>query len=445
MKRLAAKQYNTSNKRVKEMNEQLRQAKEYFKSGTAYAKLFNAFRQKYESLGRIGGTVSVRDFTKKELEEIGRFFGIPDGQIREKGSISLRDFENQIQHTRFSELSLKNILDSYFGETIISKREQLAIREDHLNTFIQTLITQFPKLTFWFTYILEQKKEGRWILQLAEQDPVEFKRLVVLLDRAFENLPQKAERLPLFSQRITGDPHAFDLQTDLGRLFLYLLTISHGDTEFPTTTEEINRLLQRSNIYRDDLLNFVTCANVVAETKDGVHPVWEAATRKHSVQIVPLRELIDLTSVYPDIGKIVWVVENSGVCSTLLDDIPQAPIICTNGQFTLATLMLMDLLVENGAILYYAGDFDPEGLGMADRLIERYAGGVQLWHMNVSSYLASNPIKALSRERLEKLNSIKDARLVKVTEVMRKTAKAGYQEALMEQIKEDIRKHMEQL
>src|SRR5690625_2782089 len=158
-KGVAVKQYNTYNKQVKEMKEQLRQAIEYFKSGTAYDKLFNAFRQKYESLGRIGGTVSVQDFTKKELEEIGRFYGIPDGQLREKGFVSLRDFENQMQHTRFGELSLKNILDSYFNETIISKREQLAIREDHLNTYIQTLITQYPKLAFWFTYIL--RSEGR--------------------------------------------------------------------------------------------------------------------------------------------------------------------------------------------------------------------------------------------------------------------------------------------
>src|SRR5690625_1847692 len=338
------------------MNDQLRQAKEYFKSKTSYAKLFQAFRKKYESLGRIGGTVPVENFSRKELAEIGQFFGLPEGHIRSKGFISLRDFENQIQHTRFSDVSLKHILDSYFGEAIISRREQVRVQEEKMHKFFQTQLAKFPSISFWLKYIMEQKRECRWILQLAEQEPTQFEHSVKLLTRAFDNLPKNAERLPLFSQRITGDPHSFDLHTDLGKMFLHLLTVHHGYTEVPSTTESINQLLQQYNIYRDDLLNFVTCANLIAETMDGVHPVWKAAARNHSVQIVPLRELIHLQSVHPAVGEVVCVVENSGVCSTLLDAKNSVPIICTNGQFTLATLMLMDLLVENGTILYYAGD-----------------------------------------------------------------------------------------
>src|SRR5690625_4174005 len=131
------------------MNEQLRQANMFFKSVAVYEKIFQQFRKKYESLGRIGGTVSVQDFTDKEIEEIGRFFGKPESQIRKKNTISLREFENQIQHTRFGDLTLKSILDSYFGETIISKKEQATVREQKLATFIHTLLEQFPKLAFW--------------------------------------------------------------------------------------------------------------------------------------------------------------------------------------------------------------------------------------------------------------------------------------------------------
>src|SRR5690606_16173925 len=108
---------------------------------------------------------------------------------------------------------------------------------------------------------------------------------------------------------------------------------------FVTTTEEINELLESYQIYRDDLLNFVTCANLIAKTVNGIHPVWEAAAIENSVQIVPLRELIAIEKVRPTVGNKVWIVENSGVCSTLLDHELTAPIICTNGQFTLASLM----------------------------------------------------------------------------------------------------------
>src|SRR5690606_29392678 len=132
----------------------------------------------------------------------------------------------------------------------------------------------------------------------------------------------------------TGDPHAFDLEQDLGKVFLHVLTVHSKSGEeaiiVPSGTEEINELLQRYHIYRDDLLNFVTCANLYADRSDGeIHPVWSAAVACHSVQIVPLRELVNLKNIYPIKGNDVWIVENSGVCSAILDQVPNAPIICT--------------------------------------------------------------------------------------------------------------------
>lgn len=427
------------------MESQLVEAIEFFKSEHVYDKLFKLFRKKYESLGRIGGTIPVKKFSASELEEIGRFFGLPGEQLETKGTIALRAFEEQMEHTRFNTISLKQLLDAYFGETILSKKEQQQAREKCLLNFFADQEKQYPELTFWLTFIQENKKEGRWIVQFAENYPNTFIELLKKLGCAFRSLPQEVERLPMFSQRITGDPHAFDLQTDLGRMFIHVLAVHRAEidekstVEIPTSTEEINVLLEQYQIYRDDLLNFVTCANLMAETGDGVDPVWKAAAKQNNVQIVPLRELIPLVSVYPGTGNVVWIVENSGVCATLLDYQPDAPIICTNGQFTLATLMLMDLLVKEGNVLYYAGDFDPEGLGMAERLLERYPDSVRLWHMNQVAYQQSNPTKSLSQERLEKLNSITDAELVEVAKEMKRIGKAGYQEALVEGMIEDIK------
>lgn len=426
------------------MENQLHEAVQFFKSEKVYDKLFKLFRKKYESLGRIGGTIPVATFSKHELEEVGKFFGLPGEQLAEKGTISLHAFEEQIEHTRFSAISLKQLLDAYFGETIISKKEQQLARETRLREFFHEQKESFPRLAFWIDDLLERKREGRWILQMAERDPNQFNTLLNVLDRALQSLPQQAERLPIFSQRLTGDPHAFDLQTELGRMFIHVLAVYRarvdGESlaEAPTSTEGINELLEHYYIYRDDLLNFVTCANLVAETVDGVHPVWEAAAKEQTVQIVPLRELVSLASVYPVEGKTVWMVENSGVCSTLLDHEPAAPMICTNGQFTLATLMLLDLLVKNECVLYYAGDFDPEGLGMAQRLLERYPGSVRLWHMDKAGYKKSKPTKELSQERLEKLKGITDERLLEVAEEMKRIGKAGYQEALVEGMLHDI-------
>src|SRR5699024_9472980 len=136
-----------------------------------------------------------------------------------------------------------------------------------------------------------QNKEGRWILQFAEKNPEIYERYLVTLDRAIQSLPQKVERLPMFSQRVTGDPHAFDLQTDLGRMLIHLFVFLQSEEDdqligkVPTSTEEINNVLERFHIYRDDLLNFVTCANLMAETLVGKHPVWEAAVRSEERRV----------------------------------------------------------------------------------------------------------------------------------------------------------------
>lgn len=426
------------------MEQQLQQAIQFFKTERAYEKLFKLFKSKYESLGRIGGNVSIAKFTKEEVEVISRFFGIPAGEIRSKGTVSLLLFEKQLANTRFHNLGLKQLLDAYFGKEIISNKEKRAKQEASLRSHLFKLRSNYPSLAFWIDFLLEHPREGRWILRFAEEKQDQFNRFIHTLAKAIENLPSKPERLPIFSQRITGNPHAFDLDTDVGKMFLHVLAVncldrgaSH-DLAVPTDTEAINELFMTYHLYRDDLLNFITCANLYAETNEGLDKVWVAAAKQHSVQIVPLRELIRLVRAYPAKGRKVWIVENSGVCSALLDIVPNAPIICTNGQFTLAAYMLLDLLVKDDCLLYYAGDFDPEGLGMAQRLVKRYPANVQLWHMHNESYQKTNPVKKLTKERLEKLNGIVQEELLEVAEMMRKVGKAGYQEALVDEMARDI-------
>src|SRR5690625_6238177 len=85
------------------------------------------------------------------------------------------------------------------------------------------------ELKFWFDFLLDIRGEGRWIIGLVEKDPAYFERLVGSLSQAILTLPVKAERLPMFSQRITGDPHAFDLDEDLGKMFLHVLTVDRSE------------------------------------------------------------------------------------------------------------------------------------------------------------------------------------------------------------------------
>src|SRR5699024_9474900 len=231
------------------MDKTLNEAVLFFKSEQTYQKLFMQFKKKYESLGRIGGTIPVQLFTDEELEVIGGFFGMPGSRLNEKGSISVAAFERHLADTRFGDIELKSLLDGYFGEVIISKKQRRQEKKDALRRYVEVLRAEHPHLRFWCDYLLENRGVVRWRWILLDKTPDDFAAMTARLDSAYRSLPDSPERLPMFSQRITGDPHAFDLHAEQGKLWLHLLAVG-ADVTFPLTTEDTNELLQNYQIYR---------------------------------------------------------------------------------------------------------------------------------------------------------------------------------------------------
>lgn len=409
------------------------EAVHYFKASTGFSRLFEQFRKKYASLGKVGGSVSIQSFKHDELEAIARFFGDEVATIRLKKTVTLRAFEKKLQTTKFEGVTLLELLEAYFGEALVTKQEALAQMEGQRAERFRELKRTYPSLTFWFTYLEGRTADTHWINRMVEMD--KFDVSCERLAQAMERLPLDYERLPVFGQRILGNPHAFDRTTDLGKLLIHALHVKRGQIGAPPSdTERVNDLLLEFKLLRDDITNFVTCANVTAEREGTEHPMWHGAAVMHSVLNVPMRELLNVDRVRPSRGHTVWIVENSGVFSSLLDDVPDAPLVCTHGQFKLAAYRLLDALVASGCQLKYAGDFDPEGLQMAARLKERYGDKLDYWCMDLESYVASEPSVELAEERLVKLDRVTDVELQDVVEEMKRQGRAGYQEALMEKM-----------
>lgn len=415
------------------------EAVQYFKASAGFSRLFEQFRKKYASLGKVGGSVSIQSFKQAELEAIARFFGEDVSTIRLKKTVTMRAFEKKLQTTKFEGVTLVELLETYFGESLVTKQEALAQMEKERAERFRELALMYPSLTFWFTYLERRTADTYWVNRIVETD--NFHLFCAQLTQALEGLPLDYERLPMFGQRILGNPHAFDRTTDLGRLWIHVLHIKRGQGgPPPNDTERVNELLLEFKLLRDDITNFVTCANLVAEQDDTRHPMWRGAMETYSVLNVPMRELLRVNRVRPNRGDTVWIVENSGVFSSLLDDVSDTPLVCTHGQFKLASYRLLDMLVASGCRLKYAGDFDPEGLQMAARLKERYGDKLDYWCMDLESYVASDPSFDLSEERLVKLDRMTDPELQNVVDEMRQVKRAGYQEALVEKMVVQLKK-----
>lgn len=414
------------------------EALQYFRKGNGFRALFLLFRQKVQSLGKIGGTVQLAQLVREDMEELALFMGASPHHLVRKGKLELAEFEARLQQTRFAGVSLHTLLEAYFGEKLRSKREEKEQEMEDRLRMLERYKQMHPQLSRWFAYLKERTSDTRWIWK-ALSSP-DFADDVRLLADAYAALPSTLERYPLFSQRAIGDPHALDIGSERGRLWLHLLHVMAGERGAPPTqAEAVNELLLAHQLLRDDIQNFVTQANLLAFRELREHPVWQAAAKERCVLNVPMRELLKLDEIrVAEASDCVYVVENSGVFSALLDVVPAAPLICTHGQFKLAGLLLLDKLAASGYTLCYSGDFDPEGLSMALRFKERYGQQAKLWRMGVNDYYATKPVVPLG-DRSGKLDSLLASELANTALAIRENGKIGYQEGLLEKLIEDLR------
>lgn len=438
----------------------------FFRSEEGFKRLMDSFVKNYISLGRIGGTVKLTKTSMEEREALSGIMG-KDYSNQEDISISLADFQKALNNTKFANLDLKDLLIAFTGGNLLTRMQKEEKYGQEKESFFAELkqIHKGNNSRLILDYIQSKGSSTRGVHQIYDKDHSFLKALLDTVLNAVEELPEGYERLPVFASRITKDPHAFDLSSDRGRLLVLALQIILSNREksyriiSTPSAEQVTEILGNFNIIRDDLLNFVTCAGLLGH-KDGlVIPMWQEAIKDKIVLNVPLREIVRIASFVPvtygncaairseqtgtSSEKAVFIVENSGVFSEIVDwfidkngNLP--PIICTHGQFKLAALLLMDKLVKNGIDLYYSGDFDPEGLQMAQRLIERYPTALKLWRYTVDDYERCLSDIALTQSRVNKLKAINSPNLISLKERMVANCRAGYQEHLLPLLISDL-------
>lgn len=98
--------------------------------------------------------------------------------------------------------------------------------------------------------------------------------------------------------------------------------------------------------------------------------------------------------------------------------------------------------IKNLDKIYYAGDFDPEGLQIADKLKDLYKDKVEFMLYDEKYYEKIISDKELDLKRIGKLKSIKDKDLKDISNYLIKYKKAAYQELLIDEYKQYIRQQV---
>lgn len=233
----------------------------YF-SQKGFSRLFSQARKRYESLGRVGGTIRLSRLKEEEKQLLSGLLS-RDLAKQESLTLSVQELEKILLESRF-EIDLLNLLQGLYGEVIKPKVVQAQEAEQawlrFIGDFKKYAIEQETK--HWLSELMEGKGSGYRtlnesleqddILELAEQvqdkeywreqnqdqDMEYWHSQFTLVLRALDQLPVRQgekEQLPIFAAEIAGDAHFLDRVTMWGRLFYYgilsYLEYQKGDVE----------------------------------------------------------------------------------------------------------------------------------------------------------------------------------------------------------------------
>lgn len=426
-----------------ETNDLLEECMLYFKARPVYKKLFLKMRDKYAGLGHFGGPAMLTSLSREEKSQLGGFFQ-RDYTSNKTITISADLMKKCLESSKFAGLTWELILETYFGEPLQVKKEiELAEskrREDYFAEILESISDESGRE--WLRSILEEKKEGYLLItQLYKESPEELRSILTYVTtgiaklKVFQDKKQK-ELLAVFSANVTGNPHYFDEgKTGEKLLFNYL-----GERNFDLKQEGLSRAEYKNRIYyeagilKDEVSNDALAYGIHGWKPDGgLHEGIEGFLENREPVKLTLQTIGRLEKVCGQSSQ-VYVVENPAVFSVLIREYPQRTVICGNGQLRLAVLILMDKF-SCDTVFWYAGDFDPEGLLIAQKLKIRYGERLKLWKYEADLYETYLSEVELSDRRMKKLEQVSVQELQEIREAMYKKRRSAYQESMMEALR----------
>ena len=411
----------------------------YFKKYPVFQKLLEGFWEKYRSLGHWGGTVTLKALSRKEKADLGGFLA-KDFIGRQDVRITAAQMENALKSTRFAEMEWTEILEQYFERSLVTKKDGLAAKQKEKEKFFETLLTPYHETCTgkWLKSVLEHRTDGYgMIMQHYRENSLQLKeglRNVLRAENELPNLERGENRklLAVFAAEITGNPHAFDDGTFEDKLLQAFLKEKTGFQKKSgmSETEYKKELYYRAGIIKDKVSNDVLVYGIHGWDDSGMsHEGLEGFCERQEPVRLTLQTTGNLKRVAGKENR-VYIVENPAVFSVLLDRYPEKAFVCGNGQLNLATYILLDKLAESTK-LYYTGDYDPEGLLIAQNLKQRYGEILTLWNYDVEWYKRYCTDRILKEARIKKLGKIVLPELQELKKTMQIEKKAAYQEAML--------------
>ena len=415
----------------------------YFGQSPVWKKVLRGFREKYSSYGRFGGKVVLKNLKSQDIEELEGFFG-KSFHGQKSVTVSAEKFRQALEVSRYKNMTPEWLLENFFEEPLLGKQEQKLLRQQEKERIWENFRKSYEGMP------IETVEESlKNIVKDSEnRELTEWERLLRLGAEMYNHLPYRQNEklyLAVFAAMLTGNPHAFDNGTADGNFLSQIIQMDMESRSIKIEASEIFPAYKRQKSYLmagimlDDISNYAMLYQVQAVKKDGsIHQGMAGFAREQHIVQVPLAVISEWELLCCSQDEI-YIVENPSVfavlCGKEKEKNTRRAYMCMNGQPRLAGLMVLELLAKSGTKVYYAGDLDPEGILIAQKLSRYYKGEFHYWHMETEDYKKCKSEEVISPKRMKILERITDDRLKPVVERIKAYGTAGYQEMLMEETK----------
>lgn len=418
----------------------MKEALNLVNSNKIYKQILKEVYNKYKKYGKITGSFSLKATSIKEKEILFNFDSqsIVDGKAKIKCSKVKELFNRILKDSTFEELLVK-VIGEELKTTKDIKNEEKNAEENFYIEIINYSDDGSGKL--WFETALLEKSRGYNIITRRYKQEKEYDKLnklkkdIILVINSLNNLPylkEEYENIAVFAAINTKDSHFFDMDSYTGKLFIKALAFIFNRDE-AKEINELNELYYEAGILKDEISNHSTIYAISGFDKNNkeISSIKEFNDWNEPLQI-SISNLLKINYLKAK-NNTVYVFENPAVFHKVLKAIGNtASLICTSGQLNLSSYIIFNKIksLEN---IYYAGDFDPEGLMIAYKIKKKYKEKVKFLSYTKENYEKSMSDKIIDEKSMIQLDKIKCLNLQEIIDVLKINKKAAYQELLIDE------------
>ena len=426
----------------------MKESLDLINSNNIYKKIFSEVYSKYKKYGKITGSFNLKAANNEERRILSNFDSkvLTEGKAKIKCSTVRELFNRKLKEYSFEELLVKVV-----GKELKTNKEIKDEEKNQEEKFYDDILKACDNGIGrqWFLEVLYKKKYGYNIIIRKYKSEKEINKLeelnkrIILTINSLNKLPylnNEYENIAVFSAVNTKDSHFFDIDKFTGRLFIKAISFILNKDD-PKDINEINELYYEVGILKDEISNHTTIYGLNAFNRDNSEV---EAVNNFNIWNEPLQiSISNLLKIdyLESINNTVFIFENPAVFHKILKaNSDNISLICTSGQLNLSSYIVLNK-IRNLKNIYYAGDFDPEGLMIAYKIKKRYKDKVKFLNYTKESYLNTMSNNFIEEKSMSQLNKINCIELDEVINELRINKRAAYQELLIDEYLDLIKKY----